>query len=287
LVVTAVLSILPILTGPLTLERHQITIADLPLRLRGLRIVQLSDFHFDGVQLTEALLEQAIALVNAQAPDLICLTGDFVTQLPEPIERLTPHLGQLRSTYGTYAVLGNHDLIYRRSRQVISAALARAGVSVLWNDIAYPWGEGLALVGLPDFWAQDFKSGRLLDDLEPGLPRLVLSHNPDSAASLRRWRVDLQLSGHSHGGQINLPLLGPMPRYFSKLYRSLPRRLQRRSQSLRSVSQIMQHWEWARGFHRIGNNCGGVNQLYVNRGLGTYWPGRMFCNPEVTLVTLV
>lgn len=281
------LSILPILTGPLTLERHQITIADLPLRLRGLRIVQLSDFHFDGVQLTEALLEQAIALVNAQAPDLICLTGDFVTQLPEPIERLTPHLGQLRSTYGTYAVLGNHDLIYRRSRQVISAALARAGVSVLWNDIAYPWGEGLALVGLPDFWAQDFKSGRLLDDLEPGLPRLVLSHNPDSAASLRRWRVDLQLSGHSHGGQINLPLLGPMPRYFSKLYRSLPRRLQRRSQSLRSVSQIMQHWEWARGFHRIGNNCGGVNQLYVNRGLGTYWPGRMFCNPEVTLVTLV
>lgn len=277
----------PLLTGPLTLERRQVTIPDLPLRLRGLRVVQLSDFHFDGIQLSEALLGQAIALANSQAPDLICLTGDFVTREPELIHRLTPYLKRLHSTYGTYASLGNHDLLLGRSRRVITQALETAGISVLWNDTSYPCGPGLALVGLPDFWARDFQPAPLFNALDPGLPRLVLSHNPDSAAPLQEWRVDLQLSGHSHGGQINLPLVGVVPQYFSQVYLSLPRPWRRRLRPFGAIVRVLDHWEWAKGFHRIANHQGGSNQLYVNRGLGTYWPGRTFCPPEVTVLTLI
>lgn len=276
----------PIRTGPLTLERLQVSIPDLPMRLRGLRIVQLSDFHFDGIRLSEAMLAQAIATTNAQAPDLICLTGDFVNSQPELIHRLTPQLKRLKSTYGTYAVLGNHDLLAERSRPVITQALENIGIPVLWNDIAYPWGEGFALVGLPDFGSRDFAPARVLGELPPDLPRLILSHNPDSAAVLKDWRVDLQLSGHSHGGQINLPLLGVMPKYFSALYLQMPPQLQQRARPLRSLTRVMDHWEWARGFHQLSNRLGGQNQLYVNRGLGSYWPGRSFCNPEITVITL-
>lgn len=277
----------PIHIGPLTLERLQITIPDLPIRLRGLRLVQLSDLHFDGIRLSEAMLAQAIATTNAQSPDLICITGDFVTSQPELIHRLTPQLQQLRSTYGTYAVLGNHDLLAKRSQRVITQALENIGIPVLWNDILYPCGEGFALVGLPDFWSRDFAPAPVLDQLPTQLPRLVLSHNPDSAESLKDWRVDLQLSGHTHGGQINLPLLGVIPKYFSALYLQMPPQLQRRAGLLRSFTRVMDHWEWARGFHQLPNRLGGQNQLYVNRGLGSYWPGRSFCPPEITVITLV
>lgn len=281
------LSSSPIYTGPLTLERLQVSIPDLPLRLRGLRIVQLSDLHFDGIRLNEAMLAQAIATTNAQSPDLICLTGDFVNSQPELIHRLTPQLQKLRSTYGTYAVLGNHDLLAKRSRQVITQALEQSCITVLWNDITYPWGEGFALVGLPDFWARDFAPAPVLAQLSPDLPRLVLSHNPDSAEVLKDWRVDLQLSGHSHGGQINLPLLGVMPKYFSAIYLNMPTQLQPHAGLLGRFSRVMSHWEWARGFHQLQNNLGGQNQLYVNRGLGSYWPGRSFCPPEITVIQLI
>ena len=277
----------PLHTGPITLERLQVTIPGLPLRLRGLRLVQLSDLHFDGVHLSQAKLAWAIAAVNAQAPDLICITGDFVNHRPEQIRQLAPRLAQLHSTYGTYAVLGNHDLLTRRSRSVITAALEAQQITVLWNQVAYPCGEGLALVGLPDFWASDFAPAALLDALPAHLPRIVLSHNPDSAEILEPWRVDLQLSGHSHGGQINLPILGVIPKYFSDLYLHLPEPLQRRASLLRSFTRVLNHWKWARGFHQLPNNIGGQNQLYVNRGLGSYWPGRSFCSPEITVMTLV
>ena len=276
----------PIHTGPLTLERLQVTIPDLPLRLRGLRLVQLSDLHFDGIRLSEAMLAQAIATTNAQSPDLICITGDFVTSQPELIHRLTPQLQRLHSTYGTYAVLSNHDLLAKRSRSVITQALEQSGITVLWNDIAYPWGDDFALVGLPDFWSKDFAPATVLDKLPRQLPRLVLSHNPDSAEVLRAWRVDLQLSGHTHGGQLNLPLLGVMP-HFSDLYLHMPPQLQRRAGLLHSFTRVMNHWEWARGFHQVPNHLGSQNQLYVNRGLGSYWPGRSFCPPEITVLTLV
>lgn len=271
-----------LLTGPLAVEQVPVTITDLPTALKGLRLVQLSDFHFDGFRLSERLLSDAIAASNAAEPDLIVLTGDFITDDPACIHNLTPWLKDLQSRSGIYAVLGNHDNCYRRSRPEITDALSSIGIQVLWNQIAYPVGTEFPIVGLADYWSPEFNPATMMTQLDASTPRLVLSHNPDTAELLQQWRVDLQLSGHSHGGQVVLPKLGALSRYIAAGYQALPKRFKRRvPKGVRACHLTMRHWEWSEGLHTIG-----TNQLYVNRGLGTYRPGRLFCPPEVTVITL-
>lgn len=269
------------LTGALSVERLQIPIRGLPDRLKGLRLTQLSDFHYDGLRLSDWLLAEAIAASNAANPDLVLLTGDYVTDAPEWIHALTPWLKQLESRYGVYAVLGNHDNYRSRSRLKITKALTTAGIHVLSNEIAYPVGAELPLVGLSDFWTPGFNHAPVMNQLDPQTPRIVLSHNPDSAEVLRAWRVDLQLSGHSHGGQISLPGIGILPARLAELYLLIPKAQRSLFPLLRMCHRSLQTWAWAQGFHQVGDN-----HLYVNRGLGTYPPGRLFCPPEVTVITL-
>jgi uncharacterized protein len=270
-----------VFTGPLTVERVQVAIAGLPNSLQGLRLVQLSDFHFDGVSLSQDLLDQAIALSNAADPDLVILTGDFITDDHTPIHALAKQLNQLQSRSGAYAVLGNHDICYRNSKTEVTQALQQNNIAVLWNEIAYPVGAQLPLVGLADYWSTEFRPANVMPQLDPNLPRLVLCHNPDTAEFLAQWRVDLQLSGHTHGGQVCIPGVGNMAHHISRFYRSLPRKVKRRVPMLKECAQTMRHWEWSQGLHQVGQN-----QLYVNRGLGTYAPGRFFCPPELTVLTL-
>lgn len=273
----------PLFTGPLTIETVTVPIRDLPSRLEGCRIVQLSDFHYDGQRLSVGLLKQVVDWVNDLAPDLIALTGDYVTSDRAPIFTLVSYLSQMKSRYGTVAVLGNHDNITLGGRQTILRSLRQAGICTLWNSIAYPLGDDLPVVGLADFWSRDFHAVPMLDALSPTRPRLVLSHNPDSAAFLAPQRVDLQLSGHTHGGQIVLPGLGPVPALTQSLRLSAIARLPFDLPYLnRNCLKVLRHWEWASGLHAIGHN-----QLYVNRGLGTYAPGRLGCPPEITVVELV
>ena len=273
----------PLFVGSLTVETVRVVIRDLPRRLEGCRIVQLSDFHYDGQRLSDRLLRQVVDCVNSLEPDLIALTGDYVTRDPTPIFTLAASLSQMQSRFGTVAVLGNHDNISLGGRQTILRSLRQTGIQALWNDIAYPLGKDLPVVGLADFWSQDFNPAPVLDPLAPTQPRLVLSHNPDSAEYLARWRVDLQLSGHNHGGQIVLPGLGPAPAITQGLRLAvadwLPVDLPYLS---RKCLKVVRHWEWVSGLHAVGQN-----QLYVNRGLGTYAPGRWRCAPEVTVVELV
>jgi len=100
----------PLLSGSLRVEAIPVAIAGLPPVLSGCRIVQLSDFHYDGRRLSEAMLSAAIAQTNAAQPDLVVLTGDYVTDDPSPIYPLSERLRRLRSRCGVIAVLGNHDL---------------------------------------------------------------------------------------------------------------------------------------------------------------------------------
>ncbi len=271
-----------VFAGPLSVEKVTIAIADLPPSLQGTKLVQLSDLHYDGLRLSEDLLAQAIEASNQAEPDLVLLTGDYVTDSPNPIHPLVQRLKHLQSRAGVYASLGNHDICHRQSKAVVTDALTSIGVGVLWNEVAYPFGPELPLVGLADFWSREFNPAPVMNQLDPKTPRLVLSHNPDSAEPLQQWRVDLQLSGHTHGGQIVIPGFGPAPVLLKMIQQKLPKSVQRRLSYVNTVVRVVEHWEWAQGLHQVGRN-----QLYINRGLGTYPPARLFCPPEVTVITLV
>ncbi|MBF2016379.1 MAG: metallophosphoesterase [Rivularia sp. T60_A2020_040] len=271
-----------LLTGPLTVEKITVKIQDLPASLQGIRIVQMTDFHYDGLRLSEKMLEKAIIACNKAQPDLVVLTGDYVTDDPSPINQLVLRLKHLQSRYGTYAVLGNHDIHYAHSKAEITSAFNKIGIELLDNKIAYPFGKELPLVGLAEYWSPHFHPELVMNQLDSATPRIVLSHNPDTADILRQWRVDLQLSGHTHGGHIVIPGVGPAIVTYNNFVRSIPRKLRRRMPFIKKeFFKVVRNWQWAQGFHQIGSN-----QMYVNRGLGTYLPGRFFCTPEVTVITL-
>lgn len=269
-------------TEPLSIERLTVKIADLSPRLSGIKLVQLSDFHYDGWRLSRKLLAEAIAVTNREKPDLILLTGDYVTDEPNPIYDLALYLQKLQSPLGIYACLGNHDNYWPLSRKLITESLKGIDIKVLWNEIAYPLGLELPIVGLADFWSREFNPEPVMKQLSPDTPRLVLSHNPDSAKVLQKWRVDLQLSGHTHGGQIVIPGVGPVPGLIREWGQRLPPAIGRHIPYVKNCSYVFKNWQWSQGFHQLGKN-----QLYVNRGLGSYAPGRLFCPPEVTIIELI
>ncbi len=271
-----------LLTGKLRVEHLTIPIANLPAKLSGTKIVQLTDFHYDGVRLSEWLLEEAIAAANEAEPDFIFLTGDFITFEPAPIYNLIERLKHLQSRVGIYAVLGNHDHYWPGAKIEIANALNSASMRVLYNEAIYPLGPGLALVGFADFWSGDFKPAPVFASVDRAVPRIVLSHNPDTAQMLQKWRIDLQLSGHTHGGQIVIPGIGPLYAWVRKIGYAIPQPVRNWIPYMSAWDRVVTHWEWASGLHEVGGNL-----LYVNRGLGTYAPGRLFCPPEVTVITLV
>jgi uncharacterized protein len=272
-----------LLSGPLSVETVTVEIAGLPADLAETRLVQLSDLHYDGLRLSEAMLAEAIAVSNEIHPDLVVLTGDYVTDDPTPIHDLALRLKHLQSRLGIYAVLGNHDIYPAGAKDIVMTAFSKVGIHPLWNEIAYPFGTSFPVVGLADFWSREFNPAPVMNQLDHATPRLVLSHNPDTAAQLLPWRVDLQLSGHTHGGQIAIPGLGPIPTWYQTCRRWVPKLLRPWVPYMREdCYKVVKHWEWAQGFYQVGTNC-----LYVNRGLGTYLPGRLFCPPELTVITLV
>ena len=271
-----------ILTGSLTIERLTIAIPNLPKSLKGKKLVQLSDFHYEGWGLSEQLLSEAIAECNAAQPDLVVLTGDYVTEEPNSIHPLVQRLKHLESGAGIYAILGNHDIEVDRAQTEITDALTSIGIQVLWNQIAYPFGDDLALVGMAELYSGEFNPKAVLPEIPDRIPRIVLSHNPDTAATMARWRVDLQLSGHTHGGQIIWPGVGPLPAKLKTIRQRIPRLLRPWLSFMnKECDKVVRNWQWSQGLHKIGNNS-----LYVNRGLGTYFPGRLFCPPEITVITL-
>lgn len=272
-----------LLTGALSVEKLTLKIRDLPTALEGIKLVQMSDFHYDGIRLSEEMLAEAIAASNSADPDLVLLTGDYITHDPAPVYQLARHLKQLKSRAGVYAVLGNHDLHFPTAATEITRAFTKIEIRVLWNDIVYPFPADFAIAGLPEMWSHQFQPAKVMNQLHPHTPRIVLAHQPDTAQFLTRWRVDLQLSGHTHGGQIVVPKLGPVAAWQDALLNIIPPFLKNWIPFLNpECRKVVHNWDWSQGLHQVG-----TNYLYVNRGLGTYFPGRLFCPPEVTIITLV
>jgi predicted MPP superfamily phosphohydrolase len=230
----------------------------------GFTIALLSDFHYDPYFSVHPL-HSAIGMVNSLHPDLIVLTGDFVS-VPmfgderkgaldaEPCARL---LRQMSAPHGLWAVMGNHD--EGTDREIVTRALQAENIRVLANqseaierDRARFW-----LAGVNDVLSYTADLTQTLLPVPVGEAVILLAHEPDFADEAARFPIDLQLSGHSHGGQIRIPFLPP-------LY--LP---------IMAKKYIL-------GTYQVGPLL-----LYTNAGLGTVGvPLRFDCPPEITLLTL-
>lgn len=235
----------------------------LPLRrlsqaFRGYRVVHISDLHLDD-RTEPGYLDKIVRLVNEQQPDLIAFTGDFITFKPERFaEVLAATLGRLEARDGVFAVLGNHDHLI--GPEVISAAIREAGATELRNEVRTlkRAGSQLHVCGVDDVWVGSPRLDHVLAELPGSGAAILLVHEPDFADTVSTTgRFDLQLSGHSHGGQVRLPLVGApvLPRYARK---------------------------YSLGAYRIGGM-----PLYTNRGLGMLPPRfRFLCRPEITVLDL-
>ena len=231
-------------------------------RFDGYRIAQISDLHADGWMTPGRVLEM-VRLLNAEAPDLVAITGDFATysrfrSMIRHVPGLVAPLHRIRAPDGVFAVLGNHD--HKTNASVVRRVLAAGGVVELCNAV---WtlrrdGATLHLCGVDSALEHTPQLDRVLEELPREGSAILLAHEPDFAnTSAAADRFDLQLSGHSHGGQVRLPALGPQP-----LLPPLSRR-------------------YPNGLYRVGEMF-----LYTNRGLGTHPRLRLNCRPEITIFTL-
>jgi uncharacterized protein len=257
----------------LSLETLQVPIRGLE---RPLRLAQLSDIHWDdGPTVRWSLIEEAIEQIRIAQVDLVMLTGDYVNFDPSPISELAPYLGKIPSRLGIYAVLGNHDNSTPDSNRTIKAALNKANITVLentWTDVG-----GIALAGTGDLWTGPYEPGRIFTALGNRKPTVLLSHNPDSFWQFGEQRVDLQLSGHTHGGQVRLPLVGPLLAWRTRIGHYLPEL----SRAIPRGQAITRSGSWE------GEYSQGENHLYVSRGLGRFRRLSIGCPPEVTIIDLV
>lgn len=195
-----------------------------PAALDRLLVVVLSDIHTGSPGMSTARLEEVVARVNEARPDLVLLAGDYVIHgvvggrfvPPDVTARV---LGRIDARLGTYAVLGNHD--WWQGRREVEGAFLAAGIPVL-DDRARAVGDGDArfwVVGVSDLWEGPHDWRRALAQVTDDRPVVLFTHNPDLFPELPA-RVALTVAGHTHGGQVSLPLLGPpvVPSSFGKRY---------------------------------------------------------------------
>jgi predicted MPP superfamily phosphohydrolase len=250
-------------------NRPRIVRRDFPLprwpeRLNGFTIVLLSDFHYDPYFSVHPL-HAAVTLVNDLHPDLIVLTGDFVSvpligDDPKASLAAVPCakiLRKMTATHGLWAVLGNHD--FNTDPVYVTRALQSEGIRVLENQSAAIERDGARfwLAGVNDVLSLTADLTRTLHIVPAGEAVVLLAHEPDFADEASKFPIDLQLSGHSHGGQVRIPLLPPL--YLPALAK-----------------------KYVMGTYQVG-----PLPLYTNAGIGTVGvPVRLNCAPEITLITL-
>ena len=241
----------------LALERIRVPIAGLPAPLEGLTIAQLSDLHW-GKDVRAGHIAKAVDMALETHPDLIVLTGDYVTYSAFDSADCARELARLEAPKGVYAIRGNHD--HWTDPRVVRARLEAEGLPVLINaHVRVPVGEAdLWLAGVDDVWERHADIDRALAGIPPGAVTVLLAHEPDYADQVVGRGVALQLSGHSHGGQVRLPRCG---------------------------APVLPTWgrKYPYGLRRVGDLW-----LYTNRGVGLIRPAVRFnCRPEVTIIQLV
>ncbi|WP_232277319.1 metallophosphoesterase [Paenibacillus sp. 481] len=235
----------------------------LPQVFDGLRIAHISDIHF-GHYFDENHLAQLVQQIQAEQPDMICLTGDLLDSEFSAADKAVAALSQLKAPFGKFAVLGNHD--YRRGIDLATNVLVQTGFQVLTNrnHVIERQGHRLAIAGIDDVLDGRPDMEQALSGISADTCCMLLAHEPDWADVSYNYAVDLQLSGHSHGGQVRIPLVGAI--------------------LLPELGQ-----KYADGYYELRSGNSAVNSLavYTSRGVGTtIMPVRFSCPPEWTLITL-
>jgi uncharacterized protein len=238
----------------LTVEEVPINLERLPTKLDGFRIVHLSDIHHSKFTGLDHILN-AINISNELEPDMVLLTGDYVSHDTEYIAPVAEVLGQLKSRYGTFACLGNHD--HWTDADLVTHLLRGEGINVLINEgfRFEAHDSSFWLAGVDDFMAGKTDVNASLRGSYPDEMKILLAHNPVIFRQSVKSNIDLTLSGHTHGGQIKV------------------RDTERRILPRRRLSS---------GLHRRQDS-----QIYITRGIGTVVvPARYQCPPEISVLEL-
>ena len=235
------------------LTTYNVAVPGLPRRLDGFRVVQLSDLHRSLI-VSDGLIHKTIAIANSTHADVAVVTGDFVSHNARNAIPCCRILKRLRTDYGTFAVLGNHD--YWTNADVVSNAITGSGITLLTNTSArLP--NGLRLVGIDDEWSGRPDEVAAFDGIGASEPCVVLCHEPTSIKRFK-MRPVFVLCGHTHGGVINIPGLNHVLARFARC-----------------------------GGYISGWYSRGLALMYVNRGVGAVFPPLRFrSRPEVTLFIL-
>ncbi|HLH17771.1 MAG TPA: metallophosphoesterase [Bryobacteraceae bacterium] len=258
-----------VLYGRLNLETTapRIYLPRLPKALHGFRIAQLSDIHI-GPFMPEDEIRRYVEIANSLKPDMIVLTGDFVTFDRRTAPAVVAALSGLRAPLGVYGCLGNHDA-WARAEDELTGLFANAGIRILRHaaaPVAVPGGT-FNLIGVDFQTRRPFGSSPMVREFLEGVDRLMapdqvnilLSHNPDTFDRAAGLGIDLSLAGHTHGGQAALEFISP---------EIAPSRL--------VTPYVAGHFQKPGG------------QLYVNRGIGTIGvPIRIGAPPEISVFELV
>lgn len=245
--------------GSLSITRREIQSKDLPVGLVGLKIGLLSDFHFSPGW-DEGLLEKVVAAVKREKLDVLALAGDYMCQNPKVVAPMLEILKNVNAAQGVFAVMGNHDG-WAGERVTVRREFEKAGIDFLinQNSIVQVKGEALAVAGTDFVWLGKPDLGRTFRGISAKTPILALVHEPDYFDTVVAHRpVMLQLSGHTHGGQCRVPLIGYAPR------------------------RVKLGKKYLYGQYEIE-----ASKLFVTRGVGsTGLRVRFACPPELAVLTM-
>lgn len=237
----------------LEVVEYEVCLPGWPKAFSGLSLVQVSDVHY-GKYIHHGFLKMVFDEARKLKPDLFALTGDFVSH-PKDIAPMKGLLKGFKAPLGAYALLGNHD--HWADGPAMRKVLEGDGIRVLQNEVVYlkRKGKTLALLGVDDLWEGKKDYSALF--AAKGDAKILLAHQPDHFPLAKKLGVQLQLSGHCHGGQICFPIIGPL------------------------VVPTVQGRKFAAGF--IGERD---TTLFIHRGVGGFPPLRTLCHPQVVKLIL-
>lgn len=255
----------------ITVTKKDIKISDNPQT--EIKIALIGDYHI-GPYKNEKFVRRTIDKINKENPDIVFLVGDFIYSYQEQADELAP-LQNLSTKYGVYAVLGNHDYGLtesngddyseagaQRKSQYVKEKLKEFGVNVLENEKIQINinGNDISLIGLTDLWGSNYDVKQGLELIDEEETTLLLEHNPDIILFEKALNADLILSGHTHGGQIRLPIIGGLA--------GVP-------------TQIGEKYDY--GLFEVGDN----SKLFITKGIGEMGPrARLFCPPEIVILNV-